>query len=164
METSTPNGPANAVSQLSQNLSQAAESQRSLMNEMALFAKDESLRFTTLRLERNGQALEKLSTCIGLPGLIGLQQEWMRDLIADYAGQNMRLAGAWRGVAQAAVHQAGDAADQTMDRAQAAATDMAQQTGEAMDAATDAGQQVLHDATEQAGNFSQDLNNNYVQH
>ena len=164
MDTSTQSGPANAVSQLSQSLSQAAESHRSLLNEMAQFAKDESLRFTTLRLERNGQALEKLSTCVGLPGLIGLQQEWMRDLIADYAGQNMRLAGAWRGVAHAVVHEAHDTTHQAMDEAQETGADLAQQAEHTMDAAAEAGQQALHDTTEQATNFSQDVNNNYVQH
>ena len=43
-----------AVSQLSQSLAQAAESHRLLAEEMTSFAKDESLRFANLRLERNG--------------------------------------------------------------------------------------------------------------
>src|SRR5260221_10459892 len=83
--TDTPNSPdpAQAISQLgeslSQTLAQTTESQRALAKEMTGFAKDESLRFVNLRLERNGAALDKLQHCAGLPGLIGAQQEWLRD-------------------------------------------------------------------------------------
>jgi hypothetical protein len=65
---------------------------------MTGFAKDESLRFVNLRLERNGVALDKLQHCAGLPGLIGVQQEWLRNLLQDYTSQNMRMLGAWRGL------------------------------------------------------------------
>jgi hypothetical protein len=74
-----------AVSQLSQSLAQAAESQRLLAQEMTVFAKDESLRFANLRLDRNGATLDKLQNCHGIPGLIGVQQEWLRDFLQDYA-------------------------------------------------------------------------------
>ena len=46
------------ISQLSQSLAQAAESQRLLVQEVTVFTKDESLRFANLRLERNGAALD----------------------------------------------------------------------------------------------------------
>ena len=86
------------VSQLGQSLAQTAESGRALVEEMTLFAKDESLRFVNLRLERNGAALDRLQNCQGIPGLIGVQQEWLRDLLQDYTGQSMRWMGALRGL------------------------------------------------------------------
>ncbi len=91
--------PSKAVSQLGESMAQAAENQRALFQDMTHFAKDESLRFMNLRLERNGEALDKLQNCQGLPGLLGVQQEWLRDFVQDYMSQNMRLAGpcaAWR--------------------------------------------------------------------
>jgi hypothetical protein len=152
------------VSHLSQSLSQAAESQRALLSDLTLYAKDESVRFTNLRMDRNSQALDKLSTCVGLPGLIGLQQEWLRDLMQDYAGQNMRLVGAWRGVAHTVVSEAKDAAGETVDRMHAHADDTAQQTEETLDHAQDLGHQAVHETSEQVNNIGQDLNNNYIQH
>src|SRR5579872_6377850 len=72
------NGPAKAVSQLSESMAQTVESQRALIQEMTLFAREEGIRFVNLRLERNGHALDKLQSCQGIPGLIGVQQEWLR--------------------------------------------------------------------------------------
>ncbi len=164
MDTSAETGPARAVSQLSQSLSQAAESQRLLLSEIAVYAKDESLRFANLRLERNGQVLEKLSTCTGLPGLIGLQQEWLRELMQDYTSQNMRLAGAWRGVAHTVVSEATDAASETVDRMQQHTADMTRQAEDTAQQAVDSGHQAVQQTGEQLANLGQDMNNNYVQH
>ena len=121
-----------AVSQLSESVAQTAESQRALFQDMTHFAKEESLRFMNLRLERNGAALDKLQNCQGLPGLLGVQQEWLRDLVQDYMSQNMRLAGAFRGVAQNVVASAAETASQTVDRIQQEAGEMAEQAGEQM--------------------------------
>ena len=124
--------PAKAVSQLSESLTQTAESQRALIQEMTMFAKDEGLRFVNLRLERNGQALDKLQNCHGIPGLIGVQQEWLRDLMQDYVGHNMRMAGALRGLTQNVMACASEQAAQSMDRAHHAAKDMAHETAQQM--------------------------------
>ena len=121
-----------AVSQLSESVAQTAESQRALFQDMTHFAKEESLRFMNLRLERNGTALDKLQNCRGLPGLLGVQQEWLRDLVQDYMSQNMRLAGAFRGVAQNVVASAAQTASQTVDHMQQEAGEMAEQAGEQM--------------------------------
>ncbi len=82
-----------AISQISDGLARAAESQRQLVQQMAGFARTEAARFANLRLERNGDVLEKIQNCHGLPGLIGVQQEWLRAFVEDYLGQQMRLAG-----------------------------------------------------------------------
>ena len=123
-------GPAKAVSQLSESMAQTAESHRALIQEMGLFAKDEGLRFVNLRLERNGQAMDKLQSCHGIPGLISVQQEWLRDFVQDYIGQNMRLAGALRGLTQKAMACASEQVAENVDRAQHAARDMAHEAGQ----------------------------------
>ena len=164
MDTNTETGPDKAVSQLSQSLAGAAESQRALLSEMTLYAKDESLRFANLRMERNSHALERLSACTGLPGVIELQQEWLRDLMQDYAGQNMRLVGTWRGVAHTVVREATEAAGETAERMQAQAADMTRTTEEAVSHAGEMGQQAVHETGEQMTDLGHEMNNNYVQH
>ena len=126
------NGPAKAVSQLSESMAQTAESHRALIQEMTQFAKDEGARFVNLRLERNGQALDKLQNCQGIPGLISVQQEWLRDFVQDYLGQNMRLAGALRGLTQNVMACAAETASGHIDRMQQDAHEMVNQAGEQM--------------------------------
>lgn len=126
------NGPAKAVSQLSESMAQTAESHRALVQEMAQFAKDESLRFFNLRLERNGQALEKLQHCSGIPGLLGVQQEWLRDFMQDYMSHNMRVVSALRGLSHKAMTSATEQVAENIDHAQHMASDMAHQVNEQM--------------------------------
>jgi hypothetical protein len=123
-------GPAKAVSQLSESMAHTAESHRALIQELSLFAKDEGLRFVNLRLERNGQALDKLQNCQGIPGLISVQQEWLRDLLQDYVSHNLRLAGALRGFTQNVMACASEHVAENIDRAQHSASDMAQETNQ----------------------------------
>jgi hypothetical protein len=137
-------GPAKAVSQFSESLAQASENQRVLIQEMTQFAKEEGLRFANLRLERNGAAMDKLQNCQGLPGLIGVQQEWLRDFLQDYASQNLRFAGTFGGLAQNVMTSAAEATSENIDRMQHEASDMVHKGGEQMS-------QVAQDA------------NNYVQ-
>jgi hypothetical protein len=142
--------PAKAVAQfgesLGDSLAQTAHSHRALVQEMTVFAKDESQRFVNLRLERNGAALDKLQSCAGLPGLISVQQEWLRDFVQDYLGQNMRLAGAYRGVAHNAMASATEAASDNIDRMQQEASDMVHESGEAVQQASEQVEQAVQDA------------------
>jgi hypothetical protein len=125
-------GPAKAACQFSESLAQASENQRVLIQEMTQFAKEEGLRFANLRLERNGAAMDKLQSCQGLPGLIGVQQEWLRDFLQDYASQNLRFAGAFRGLAQNVMATAAEATSDNIDRMQHEASDMVHKGGEQM--------------------------------
>jgi hypothetical protein len=136
-------GPAKAVSQLSESMAQTAESHRALIQEMGLFAKDEGLRFASLRLERNGQAMDKLQNCQGVPGLMSVQREWLRDFVQDYIGQNMRMAGALRGLTQKAMVCASEQVAENVDRAQSAARDMAHEAGQQIS-------QMAHDGNRDA--------------
>ena len=139
-----------AVSQLSQSLAEAAESQRALAEEITVFAKDEGLRFANLRLERNGSTLEKLQNCHGIPALIGVQQEWLRDLLQDYSSQSMRMMNAMRGLTKNAMETAAENASENIDRMQSQAQNAMERTSDAIDR-----------AAEQTGHIMQD--NNYVQ-
>lgn len=127
--------PAKAVSQLGESLAQTTERQRALFQDMTNFAKEESLRFMNLRLERNGSALDKLQNCHGLPGLMGVQQEWLRDLMQDYMSQNMRMAGAFRGLTQNVVVPVSQTASQAVDQMQQNANEMVEQAGQQMNQA-----------------------------
>jgi len=159
-----PSDPDQTVSQLVQSLAQSAESGRALVEGMSVFAKDESLRFVNLRLERNGAALDKLQNCHGIPGLIGVQQEWLRDFLQDYASQGMRMMGAWRGLTKNVIESAAENAADNIDRMQHQASDVAHQAEDAIHRAGNAGYQAAQQADEQIGNIAQDMNNNYIQH
>src|SRR5215475_4934200 len=140
------------VSQLSQSMAQAAEIHRQLAQEIGVFAKDESLRFANLRLERNGSTLDKLQNCHGIPGLIGVQQEWLRDLLQDYASQSMRVMSAMRGLTKNVMASAVETASDNIDR-------MQQEAGDALQR----GNQAMQQAGEQLGHVVQQAGNNYVQ-
>ena len=154
----TPSEHDQTVSQLGQSLAQTAQSGRALVEEMTLFAKDESLRFVNLRLERNGAALDRLQDCQGIPGLIGVQQEWLRDLLQDYTGQSMRWMGALRGLTRNVMEKAGENAADGIDRFQQQTGDVMQQAGEAAQQAGDA----VDQAGQQMNQVAQDTNN-YIQ-
>jgi ElaB/YqjD/DUF883 family membrane-anchored ribosome-binding protein len=127
--------PDHTVSQLGQSFAQAAQNGRALVEEMTVFAKDESLRFVNLRLERNGALLDRLQNCQGVPGLIGVQQDWLRDLVQDYAGQNMRLMGALRGLTRNVMESAAENAAENIDHVRHEAGEAMHQAGDAMDQA-----------------------------
>ena len=118
-----------AISQISDGLAQAAESQRQLFQQMAGFARTEAARFANLRLERNGETLEKMQNCRGLPGLIGVQQEWLRVFVEDYLGQQMRLAGVFRGLAHEVAVSAAETASENIDRMSREGREMAEAVG-----------------------------------
>ena len=135
MDSARFSDPAKAVSQLGESLAQTTERQRALFQDMTNFAKEESLPFMNLRLERNGSALDKLQNCHGLPGLVGVQQEWLRDLMQDYMSQNMRMAGAFRGLTQNVVVSVSQTASQAVDQMQQNANEMVEQAGQQMNQA-----------------------------
>lgn len=137
--------PDQTVSQLSQSLAQATESQRALAEEMHVFAKDEGLRFANLRLERNGSTLEKLQNCHGIPGLIGVQQEWLRDLLQDYTSQSMRVMNAMRGLTKNAMEAAAENASDNIERLHTQAKDAMERTNEAMDRAAEQVNHIVQD-------------------
>ena len=131
-----------AFSQLGDSLVQAAESQRLLFHDVTIFVRDEGLRFTNRRLERNGEAMEKMQNCQGLPGQIGVQQEWLRGFVEDYLAQQMRLAGALRGIAHNVVASATETASENIDRMQQEGPQVAEVAGQQMEQMAQETQQV----------------------
>jgi len=131
-----------AFSQLGDSLVQAAESQRLLFHDVTIFVRDEGLRFTNRRLERNGEAMEKMQNCQGLPGLIGVQQEWLRGFVEDYLAQQMRLAGALRGIAHNVVASATETASENIDRMQQEGPQVAEVAGQQMEQMAQEAQQA----------------------
>ena len=144
-----------AFAQLGDCLAQAAESQRLLFQEISSFVRDESLRFTNLRLERNGEAMEKMQNCQGLPGLIGVQQEWLRGFVEDYLAQQMRLAGAFRGIAHNVVASAAETASENIDRMQQDGQQVAERAGDEMNRMADTAGQQMDQMAQDANNFVQ---------
>ena len=140
------------ISQLSHSMSHAAESHRQLAQEMSVFAKDEGLRFANLRLERNGDTLDKLQSCQGVPGLIGVQQEWLRDFLQDYASQSMRMIGALRDFTKSVMEKAAENASDNIERIKTQAEDAMGHTSAMMEKAAD---QMSHAAQENS-NFLQE--------
>ena len=159
-----PSDPDQSVSQLGQSLAQSAQSGRALVEGISIFAKDESLRFVNLRLERNGAAMDRLQTCAGLPGVIGVQQEWLRDLLQDYSGQSMRWMNALRGLTRNVMEKAAESAADNIDHMQHQAGDAVHQAEDAVHHAQDMGYQAVQQTSEQVGNIVQDTSNNYIQH
>jgi len=109
---------------------------------VTIFVRDEGLRFTNRRLERNGEAMEKMQNCQGLPGLIGVQQEWLRGFVEDYLAQQMRLAGALRGIAHNVVASATETASENIDRMQQEGPQVAEVAGQQMEQMAQETQQV----------------------
>jgi hypothetical protein len=149
-----------SASRLGESLAHSTESQRLLVQEMTGFAKGEGQRFVNLRLERNGAAFDRLQNCHGLPGLMGVQQEWLRDFVQDYADQSMRLMDAWRGLARNVMASAAEQASETADAVQQSAVEPVHH---AEDRHTD-GFQVMQPAGEPINTIGPDTNNNYIQH
>ena len=144
-----------AFSQLGDCLTQAAESQRFLFQEMTNFVRDESLRFTNRRLERNGETMEKMQNCQGLPGLIGVQQEWLRGFVEDYLAQQMRLAGAFRGIAHNVVASAAETASENIDRMQQEGQQVAEMAAHEMSRMADTVGQQMDQVAQDANTYVQ---------
>jgi hypothetical protein len=140
------------VSQLSQSMAQAAESQRQLAQDIGVFAKDESLRFANLRLERNGSTLDKLQNCHGIPGLLGVQQEWLRDFLQDYTSQSMRVMNAMRGFTKHAMESAAENASDNIERMKTQTQEVMGHTSAAMDKAGD----QMNQMAQEGSNFVQE--------
>jgi ElaB/YqjD/DUF883 family membrane-anchored ribosome-binding protein len=134
MDTASPeNGPARALSQFNDALSQAGESQRALLQDVSQFAREESLRFANLRLERGAALIDKLSNAQGVGGLIAAQQEWLRDLFSDYSAQSQRTATALRDFTHTVMASATQSAGETIDRVHQHAGEAMRQADEAME-------------------------------
>jgi hypothetical protein len=122
-------------------LAQTAQKNRALLEEMAHFTQAETLRFFQQRLDRDNAALGKLQDAQGAGGVIGVQQEWLRELFQDCLGQNMRLAEMMRTMTRDAFDSCSRALGMTAGKAQEMADDLAEMPARMAEEAQFAGTQ-----------------------
>ena len=80
------------VQQLSHSLEKALEQNRAMLEEMARFAKDESLRLAHRQLDHVDHAMAHFHGHRDFGGLIGAQQEWVKQTMQEYATLSLRYA------------------------------------------------------------------------
>jgi hypothetical protein len=81
-----------SLNHLSQSLEKTLIQNRSLFEDMTRFTKDESLRLAHAQLDHANQAFSHFRERRDLSGLIGAQQEWIRQTMHEYAGLSLRYA------------------------------------------------------------------------
>lgn len=80
------------IVQLSQSLETTLTQNRALFEEMTRFARSESLRLAQAQLEHADLAFSHFRERQDLSGVIGAQQEWVKQMMQDYAGLSLRYA------------------------------------------------------------------------
>ena len=127
------------IQTLRQSLEKTLDQNRLLFSEIARFTKTESLRIAQLNLDHAHHAFARLEDRRDLAGLIGAQQEWIKEMMQEYAAQSLRYAEMFRGLAGHARDQAEHAAAEFEAEAEAHRDDLAR-----------AGEAVLHAASRAA--------------
>ena len=113
-----------SITQLSQSLERALSQNRALLEEMARFTKDESLRFAHAQLDHADLAFSHFRERRDLSGLIGAQQEWSKQMMQEYASLSLRYAEMFHALAQHVQSHVKHAADEFQHRAEEAAEDL----------------------------------------
>ena len=88
------------VQQLSHSLERALEHNRAMLEEMARFAKDESLRLAHRHLDHADHAMAHFHGHRDFGGLIGAQQEWVKQTMQEYATLGLRYAEMFQAMTQ----------------------------------------------------------------
>lgn len=141
-----------AISQFDHAFVAALDHNRALMENAAGFLRGESFRFINLRLDRARGAMDQLSECRDISGVLAVQKEWIGDLVQDVAAQNQRYQEFWSHGAER-IRAEMERHAQTAQQAAKAAMDEAAGTAEA---AADAAHEAVQDAAGQAAhNFSE---------
>ena len=84
--------PHEDIAQLSHSLEKTLDQNRTLLTEMARFTKDESRRLAHMQLEYADHAFAKIHNGRNLTGLLDAQQEWIRQMMQEYASLSLRYA------------------------------------------------------------------------
>jgi hypothetical protein len=88
------------VAQLSHSLERTLEQNRALLEEMARFTKDESLRLAHRHLDHADNALTHFHERRDFGSLIGAQQEWVKQMMQEYAALGLRYAEMFQAMTQ----------------------------------------------------------------
>ncbi len=118
-EHSIANGSHENIAQLNHSLEMALGQNRALLEDMMRFTRDESLRLARMQLDHAGAAFAQLHERRDLGGLVGAQQEWIKQAMNEYASLGLRYAEMVQGLTQ-----------QMQSHAQAAAGEFGHQAAE----------------------------------
>jgi hypothetical protein len=105
MQTSS-NAPQDGIQTLRNSLEKTLDQNRVLFSEIARFTQNESLRLAQLNIEHANHAFSRFDDHRNLSSLIGAQQEWIREMMQEYANQSLHYAEMFRSLAEGVRHQA----------------------------------------------------------
>lgn len=99
-EHSIANGSHENIAHLNHSLEMALGQNRALLEDMMRFTRDESLRLARMQLDHAGAAFAQLHARRDLGGLVGAQQEWIKQAMHEYASLGLRYAEMVQGLTQ----------------------------------------------------------------
>jgi hypothetical protein len=89
-----------SIAQLSQSVEKTLTQNRNLFEDMARFTRDESLRLAHAQLDHANHAFSLFRERQDFSGLIGAQQEWVKQMMQEYAALSLRYAEMFHSLAQ----------------------------------------------------------------
>jgi len=104
--------PHDAIQMLRQSLEKTLDQNRVLFSEIARFTQNESMRLAQLNLEHANHAFAHFGDHRDLAGLIGAQQEWIKEMMQECAAQSLHYTEMFHSLAQGVQHQAEHAASE----------------------------------------------------
>ena len=104
--------PQDAIQTLRQSVEKTLDQNRVLLTEIAHFTKAESLRVAQRNLDHATHAFAHFDGRRDLAGLIEAQQEWIRQMMQDYATQSLHYAEMFQKLTQGMRHHAEQAASE----------------------------------------------------
>jgi hypothetical protein len=122
------------IAHLSHSFETTLDQNRALFTEMARFAKDESLRIAHKHLEHADHAFSHLHDGRNFTSLIGAQQEWIRDMMQEYAAQSLRYAELFQTMTRNVQSRVESAASDLQEQVAEEAEILNRQAGEMLDA------------------------------
>ena len=121
-------GAGEGMTQLSRSMERTMDQNRMLLEEMAHFAREESLRLAHVQLDQADHAFMRLRDSRDMTGLLDAQQEWMKQMMQEYVGLSLRYAEMFHRLAQHLKFQfsAGEPHQDGEEDGEAVAEDLAQ--------------------------------------
>ena len=113
------NGSRENIAHLGHSLEMALGQNRTLLEDMMRFTRDESIRLARMHLDHAGLAFAQLHERRDFGSLAGAQQEWVKQAMQEYAALGLRYAEMSQGLTQ-----------QVQSHVQAAASEFGHQAAE----------------------------------
>ena len=123
-----------AIKILRQSVEKTLDQNRALLTEMAHFTKAESLRMAQRNLDHANHAIAHFDERRDLAGLIEAQQEWIKEMMQDYASLSLRYAEMFRSLT-----------DSMRQRAEHGAAEFAAEAEETAETLRQTGEAAMHD-------------------